>query len=182
MSSVIKQKIILLLSAGINFSYSYSYSKKSRIIEDARNEWMKIDWLELQKGIKSLYRSKLIDKKYNSDGSCSISLTDKGKIKILSYKFSEMRIESKVWDGKWRIVIFDIPEKIRRGRNAIRWKLKLLGFYELQKSTFVFPYECRDEIEFLIEYFGLKKYVRYGILEEIDNDIHLREIFGVDIK
>jgi DNA-binding transcriptional regulator PaaX len=74
-------------------------------------------------------------------------------------------------------VVFDIPEKLKRGRDALREKLKELGFYELQKSVFVFPYECRDEIEFIIEIFELRKYVRFGVLEEIDNELHLKKIF-----
>lgn len=80
-------------------------------------------------------------------------------------------------DGKWRIVVFDIPEKKRHGRDALREKLCELGFYELQKSVLVFPYPCQDELDFLIEYFGLRRYVRVGILETIDNELHLKKYF-----
>ena len=174
-----KQKILLLLLGGLTFGYSYIPGRQWRVIKETVKAWKRINEKELQKQINILYRSKLIDKKYNSDGSCSIVLTEKGKIKTLRYKFSEMKIKNDIWDGKWRMVIFDIPEKIRRGRNALRWKIKELGFHELQKSVFIFPYECKDEIEFIVEYFGLKKYVRYGILNFIDNDIHLRKIFDL---
>jgi len=88
-----------------------------------------------------------------------------------------MKIERKDWDGRWRIVVFDIPEKMRRSRDVLRDKLERLGFYELQKSVFVFPYQCEDEINFIIEYFNLRQYVRTGILEKIDNDLHLKKIF-----
>ena len=56
-------------------------------------------------------------------------------------------------DGEWRIVIFDIPEKFKKAREALRMKLKELGFLELQKSVFIFPYECEDEINFIVEVF-----------------------------
>jgi len=88
-----------------------------------------------------------------------------------------MKIKRENWDGKWRIVVFDIPEKIKRGRDALREKLKELGFYELQKSVFVFPYKCQNEIEFVIEFFNLRKYVRFGTLDSIDNNLHLKKIF-----
>jgi len=88
-----------------------------------------------------------------------------------------MKIERKKWDGKWRIVVFDIPEKKKGVRNALRRKLKELGFYELQKSVFVFPYECGNEIEFIVEFFELRPYVRTGVLEKIDNTTHLKRIF-----
>ena len=90
-----------------------------------------------------------------------------------------MGVEKINWDGRWRLVIFDVPEKLRKGRDALREKLKDLGFYELQKSVFIFPYECKNEIDFLIEFFHLRKFVRYGILEKIDNDLHLRKVFGL---
>ena len=180
--SVIQRKITLLLSTGFSLVYNHFPGRSWDIVGKAVDRWQAINRSELQKEIKKLYRSKLVDKKYNPDGSCVIFLTQKGKIKALNYKFSEMSIDSKVWDGKWRIVIFDIPEKNKRGRNSLRSKLQRLGFYEFQKSAFVLPYECRDEIEFLIEYFGLRKYVRYGLLESVDNDLHLRTIFGLDKK
>lgn len=111
------------------------------------------------------------------DGSLTLLLTEKGKMRALTYKFEDMKISKGSWDGRWRIVVFDVPEDIRRGRDALRIKLRALGFYELQKSVFVFPYECRNEVEFIIEFFGLRKFVRYGVLAEIDNDLHLRKIF-----
>lgn len=39
------------------------------------------------------------------------------------------------WDGKWRIIIFDIPEKNRQIRNLLRYRLKEWGFIKWQKSV-----------------------------------------------
>lgn len=50
------------------------------------------------------------------------------------------------WDGKWRVVIFDIPQELHYRRVRFGRKLKSLGFYMLQKSVFVFPYQCEDEL------------------------------------
>ena len=94
----------------------------------------------------------------------------------------EMKIKENLWDGKWRTVIFDIPEKLKSARNALRDKLKEVGFHELQKSVFVFPYECKDEIDFIIEFFNLRQYVRYGIFDFIDNDLHLRKTFNLTLN
>ncbi len=174
-----KQKILLLLLGGLAFSFSRTSRNQWRVVREVSHEWKRINKKELQHQISQLYRSKLIDKKYDADGNCSIVLTEKGKIKTLRYKFSEMKIKNGAWDGRWRIVVFDIPERIRKGRDAMRWKLKELGFRELQKSAFVFPYECKNEIEFIIEYFELRKYVRYGTLDFIDNALHLKEVFGL---
>ena len=66
----------------------------------------------------------------------------------------------KKWDKQWRIVIFDIPEKFKGAREALREKLKELGFVELQKSVFAYPFECEDEINFIVEVFQIRPFVR----------------------
>ncbi len=174
------QKILLLLSAGVAFGFSYTPQRQWKIIKGVAKEWQKINKKELYEEIINLYRSKLITKKENSDGSYTLLLTEKGKIKTLTYHFQNMKIENKYGDVKFRLVVYDIPEKIKKGRDALRAKLKGLGFHELQKSVFVFPYECKNEIDFIIEFFNLRKYVRVGVIETIDNDLHLRQKFNLN--
>jgi DNA-binding transcriptional regulator PaaX len=175
----IKEKILLLLFYGLALGFTYLPHKQWRIIKGAVKEWKKIDEKALKEDIKKLYRSKLIKRKENPNGSFTFVLTDKGKLRALTYHFQTIKIERENWDKKWRIVIFDIPEKIKRARDALRDKLKEIGFYELQKSVFVFPYECKNEIDFIIEFFNLRRYVRFGVLNTIDNELHLKRIFNL---
>lgn len=115
---------------------------------------------------------------YYKDGEEVIEITEKGRKRLLKYEFDEMKIKKpKKWDRLWRIVIFDIPEKRKKARNAINYKLKDLGFYSLQKSTFIFPYECRNEIDFVAEHFFVRKYINYMVVKEIDNNIKLKNHF-----
>ncbi|MBU2635030.1 hypothetical protein KJ841_00975 [Patescibacteria group bacterium] len=172
-----KQKILLLLFGGLAFGYSITPNRQWKVLKEVGREWKKIDEKKLKEEIRQLYRSKLIKQKENTDGSCTVILTEKGKLKVLTYHFEQMRIKSEKWDGKWRLVAFDIPEKLKSGRNALRKKIKELGFYEFQKSVWVYPYKCKDEIDFIIEFFNLRKYVRFGILESVDNELHLKKIF-----
>jgi len=172
-----KQKILLLLFGGLAFGYSITPTRQWKVLKEISTAWKKIDKKELNKEIRNLYNSKSIKKKENSDGSYTIILTEKGRLKALTYYFEKMNIEAKNWDGKWRLVIFDIPEKLKCGRDALRRKIKDLGFYEFQKSVWIYPYKCKDEIDFIIEFFGLRKYVRFGVLESVDNEIHLKKIF-----
>jgi DNA-binding transcriptional regulator PaaX len=53
------------------------------------------------------------------------------------------------WDGLWRIVIFDVPEKRKLARDTLRFRCKQLGMYQLQKSVWVTPWPCREHIEAL---------------------------------
>ncbi|TSC95130.1 MAG: phenylacetic acid degradation operon negative regulatory protein [Parcubacteria group bacterium Licking1014_1] len=171
------QKILLLLFTGVALSLSYTPRQYWRTLKSASKEWKIINKKDLRYGINKLYESKCVRKSKNKDGTVTIIITDKGKLKALTYHFERMAIEKKNWDGKWRIIGFDVPEKVRWGRDALRDKIKKLGFYELQKSVFIFPYNCKNEIDFIIEFFEIRKYVRFGILETIDNERHLKEIF-----
>jgi DNA-binding transcriptional regulator PaaX len=110
-----------------------------------------------------------------------ISLTEEGKKLAGWLQIDALKIKRpKKWDKKWRIIVFDISELKRLYRDAFRGKLKELGFYPLQKSVWACPFDCRDEIELLREFFGLKeKELRLIIAENIGNDKWLHKIFQI---
>lgn len=172
-----KEKILVLLWAGLALGFTYNPQGQWRILRGVSREWKRIDEEELKNEVKKLYQSKLVNDKENPDGSRTLLLTEKGKLRALTYHFQGMKIKKENWDGKWRFVGFDVPERIRRGRDALRDKLKDLGFREFQKSVFIFPYDCKNEIEFIVEFFNLRKYVRFGVLEYIDNELDLKKFF-----
>ena len=86
--------------------------------------------------------------------------------------------EIRKWDGGWRMVFFDIPEKNRRHRDYLRRVLKLIGFYELQKSIWVYPYPVPAFLKNLILHEDIKSHVRFITTNQIDDDLELREFFG----
>ncbi|MBI2454468.1 MAG: hypothetical protein HYV54_02780 [Parcubacteria group bacterium] len=173
-----QQKIILLLSAGIGLGFTRTPSQQYRLIKGISKEWKKINYFALKRSIAGLYRSKLISKKKNNDGSVTMVLTSQGKKKALVFNLRNMRIkEPKAWDKKWRLVLFDIPEKRRMDRGMLRSILKKLGFYEFQKSVLVLPYECQDELDYVIELFNLRPHVRIATATHLDNESHLKDIF-----
>lgn len=108
-----------------------------------------------------------------------ISLTEKGKKKAGWMQIDSLKIKKpKKWDKKWRIVIFDIVELKRNNREAFRGKLKELGFQPLQKSVWVCPFSCRDEITLLRDFFGLtEKDIKIILANKIENDKELKKIF-----
>jgi len=109
-----------------------------------------------------------------------IEITEKGKKKVLQFDIEEMKINiPPKWDGYWRIVIFDIPEKFKKARNALSKKIKDLGMFPLQKSVFVYPFECRDEINFISEFFRVGKFTQYIVAKEIDSENFLKQHFGL---
>lgn len=173
-----QKKIILLIFGGIALGLSASPKRSFQILKGLQKEWQWINRQNLKRAIKKLYESKLIKEKENSDGTITLVLTEKGKEKALTYNIEEMEIkEPKQWDKKWRIVLFDIPERARQIRDAFRHHLKQLGFYEFQKSVFVHPYDCLDEIEYLIEFYDARRFIRFIIAEHLDNELHLKNHF-----
>jgi len=133
---------------------------------------------EVAKMIDKLKRSRLIILS-EKNGKFKVELTEKGKRKVKEIQFENMTVEKpKSWDKKWRIIIFDIPDKYKkRARDALRDKLKQLGFYQLQKSVWVHPFPCEKEIQFLCELFGITPFVNIVIAEKIYDDNKLRKYF-----
>ena len=174
------QKVLLLLTAGLVLGLSRSPRQYFRIIDSVKKDWKGIEDRALRNSIRNLYKTKLIDAVDMTDGSTNLVLSEKGKTLDLRYQIDEMTVpEMKTWDRKWRIVIFDIPEKKKKSRDALSGTLKRMGFLQLQKSVFIHPFNCNKEIEFIIEFFGLRQYVRMIIAESLDNEIHLKKQFGL---
>lgn len=175
-----QKKILILLLGGLALGLSGSPKISFQIIKEMKKEWDWINQQNLKRAIKKLYESKLVKEKENKDGSITLILTDKGKEKALTYNIDEMKIEKpKMWDKKWRIVLFDVPERLRWIRDAFRHHLNQLSFYEFQKSVFIYPYDCKDEIEYLIEFYGARKFVRFLIADSLDNELHIKNHFGL---
>ncbi len=173
----ISEKILLLLVTGVKFSYTYSHGKKWRILEKLPDEWRKIERKKLQEGIRNLYRLDIIDKQEDIDGWIMVTPTEKGKLRALNLKLDGIKLKKQAWDGRWRMVAFDIPEKHKQGRDALRQRLRKIGFRELQKSVLITPYDCRQEIMLLVKFFRVEKYVRFGELDFIDNEEHFKKVF-----
>ncbi len=177
-SGSVAQKILLLLSGGVALAFTYSPNRAHRILKAISSEWKSIDRHNLQRSISGLYESKLVDYREGKNGMIRVVLTREGKQIALQYKLDELSIQKpKRWDKKWRIILFDIPENYRSLRDTLRSKLKELGLLEFQKSVFVHPYECRDEIDFIIELYDARRFVRFIEAEWIDNGLHLRKKF-----
>ena len=107
-------------------------------------------------------------------------LTSRGEDLLCHWQFADFKFEKpKKWDKKWRVIIFDIPEKKRKVRDQIRIMFKSAGFYLLQDSVWVYPYDCEDVLTLLKSNLGVGKNVLYLIVDELENDKYLREFFAL---
>jgi DNA-binding transcriptional regulator PaaX len=111
------------------------------------------------------------------NGNKFIEVTAKGQLETLLYKASLGRVV--VWDGKWRVLVFDIPEDSREKRDHFRWLLKRNNFVKLQASVFVSPYPLNKAAIRYLEESGLIEFIRIMRVDKMDNDLDLKNKFNL---
>ena len=122
----------------------------------------------------------LLEKKEQKGIGAIVCLTQKGKTLLAHYEFGSMTISKpRKWDKKYRIIIFDIKEKRRTTRDALRVWLTRLGFVRLQQSVWVHPYECQEVITLLKAHFHIGKDILYITADSIEDDRWLKENFNL---
>lgn len=127
-----------------------------------------------------LEKKKLIRFVKNSRGQKCATLTPAGKRELKRYEMGKLTIPvPKRWDGKYRLIIFDIKEWKRSVRDKLRAWLEHLGFVRLQNSVWVYPHECREVITLLKSYFRIGKDVLYITADSIENDGWLKKRFNL---
>ncbi len=164
--------LILEAITGDDRPYPYLYEKPYKFIRRfrawERQKYNNTIWQMQRRGLV-----KIIQKNNQKFILC----TSKGQLAILMKK--AILPKPKDWDGKWRLVVFDIPEESRKKRNLLRTLLKRNGFYKLQASVFINPYPLnREAIRYLKEA-GLKDYIRIMSIHEMDDDEDLLNKFGL---
>ena len=116
----------------------------------------------------------------NDDGEKKLSLTIKGETKLEKGRLL-VELENKKWDGKWRVVSFDILEKRRRVRDQLRMELIELGFKKMQNSVWVTPYDCGDYIYLLKTDLRLGQSVIFFEVIKIENEKYWRQKFNLSL-
>lgn len=118
---------------------------------------------------KELKRRGLIQVSAGDDGTYNVGITLDGARKLLSLSANEITITPmKKWDGHWRLVCFDIPKGKDSERLYFNRRLHELGFTMLQRSMWVHPFECIDEIRSITDFVNLTRYV--SVIEVIKLD------------
>ena len=135
---------------------------------------------DISKCFWRLRQKNIIEFKEDDNGNIRIILTEAGKKQVLFYNLDNLEIKKpKRWDGSWHIVAFDIPEKQKAARNALGDKMRELGLLPFQKSLWIFPYNCKNEVDFISDVLDVGKYVHYIVTKQITNDELLRKRFDL---
>ncbi len=132
--------------------------------------------------LRRLQARELIDFRELEDGTTRITLKRRGQKVALAYRLEDLEIKKpKRWDGEWRLVMFDIPHSRKRARDLLREKLRELGFYQLQKSVFIFPYPCEDEIDFLGELLDIRRHILILPTSDFEGAEKLKHYYGLPV-
>lgn len=178
--SPLKRKVLSLLLAGTALGLTRSYKTQKKILKSIPKVFKEIDRDYLHRIINEFHKDRLVDWQKKKDGSIYLVLTEKGKETALQFDPDYLTIKKPpVWDKRWRVVIYDIPDKKKSARDALRHKLNELGFKEWQRSVFIHPYPCLNEINFIIEFFDVRPYVRYAELINPTNEAELKLHFKI---
>lgn len=175
----------LLISGGIAIASTSPYFATRLIpalIKYARYRKRQKDF-EKKKFYNAFYKLRkrgFIKFKY-SGKQVYISLTLEGRKWAGRYQIDDLQIKKpRKWDKKWRVLIFDIKEKQRNKREALRGKIKELGLYQIQKSVWICPYEFIKEINLLRQFFGLTNDEMTVIkTDNIENDQKIKTFFKI---
>lgn len=139
---------------------------------------------EIDSALINIRRQKLIEILKDDSNRVKVLLSNKGKKRIAEYSIDELEIKKpEKWDKKWRILIFDIPTKPKiynLAREALRGKIKDLGFHQIQKSVWAFPYECEDELLFVAEAFEVQKFIEIFTVEKVLHEKELKATFNLN--
>jgi len=153
----------------VDFIFFTSYLQKARIIRgDANPLFKRLKHKEGRKKFSQLiYKAKIRGyiKVKSLQGKKTIVLTKEGIGKALRASFL---MEGKVRrpDGKWLMVIFDIPQTHKKARNLIRSVLQNLGYKMFQQSVWITPYDVQEKTEKLLQWHSLDTYVKILLVED----------------
>jgi len=126
-----------------------------------------------------LRKQKLIDIK--KDGNChKLTLTEDGRRVFFRFNYEDIEIKTPaIWDRNFRMVLFDIPEKLKPARDSLRLKMQDIGFVRFNDSVWVYPYPCQKEIDFIANYWEIGKYVHFALVKDITNREGLEKYFDL---
>ncbi len=120
------------------------------------------------KFVVELRRQQLVEVSH-VDGLVTLQLSVKGIHRLQRAEVSELTIPTpSAWDGRWRMVIFDLPREHAHQRYVLTTHLRQLGFVMLRDSTWLHPYPCFDVVDTIVRYCGVARAITTAEVTHLD--------------
>lgn len=109
-----------------------------------------------------------------------ITLTALGRRLVQHHELEKMCIEKQAeWNGVWQIIGYDIPDSLKKSREAFRRKLKLWDFLPVQESIWTIPWECREQVALIAREYGISPFVLYLHAYDLPDEKRYREYYNI---
>ncbi len=158
--SEIERKILecLLISGAVILALQHPVNM-SRFLKRLPRDLRKYKETQLRRALYRLKKHNRVEYIKENVNNMTLKITKGGRDFLKKIDFDNLTLEqTESWDKKWRLVIFDIPEKKKPAREALREKLKDLGMKKLQHSIWITPFSCEKEINLIKIIFNLSDY------------------------
>lgn len=143
-----------------------------------QKQWNKYNLWRLRQVIKRLQRAKYVEIT-EINGVDVVSITEKGKKKLLAYNIDNIRLDETRWDGVWRLIIYDVVRTKRANSEAFRRSLLKLHLLKLQKSVYLTPFKCENKIEYLRQIYDIGNEVQILKVGKLENEGAYKQYFGL---
>ncbi|PIU36431.1 CRISPR-associated endonuclease Cas2 [Candidatus Roizmanbacteria bacterium CG_4_8_14_3_um_filter_34_9] len=140
---------------------------------------IEVDEKRIKQSLENLEKKEIIDLVEKND-EIFVHLKNDNNPQVIKYSIKallELKQKEKKWNKKWFMVFFDVPEIQRNKRDYLRKFLNKIGFYRYQKSVYIFPYECEEEINLIKKIVEGAKYMKYIIAEKIEDEDAIKTFF-----
>ncbi|MEK7601808.1 MAG: hypothetical protein AAB480_04725 [Patescibacteria group bacterium] len=113
------------------------------------------------------------------NGKKCVEITDAGRRALALEEATAARSAGakRRWDNRYRMVIFDIPERRRGVRERLRRLMSECGFLCIQKSVWISPYDCEELVALVKAELRIGKDALYVIVDSIENDGWIKKHF-----
>jgi len=143
---------------------------KAEIAQEGPRKPEKARTYAVARSIKNLADTGLIET-IATEQSAYARLTQKGRQKLASIKLdNSTSLASTHWDGRWRIVLLDLPESRKAERDALRYLLKKAGFVMLKNSAWVSPFPFEFLFQNIKKDFGLSSELMIIVADTLDEE------------
>lgn len=167
--ATVRNILLSLVDVGV---FLFEYGDKGKFyrkeIIDYR-KWREDDSIRFSQNLYYLKKKKLI-RAFSRSKKRYIELTPRGRERAKYYFLRKKILRSKKkWDGKWRVVIFDISEDKKSKRELIRKWLKNIGLKELQRSVYIYPFNFKKQLDLMVG--ALMAYdVKYMVCDIVEGE------------
>ena len=180
------KKLLLILGTGAALAVALTAPGTAKILKDFLpkdsdwDEWKHFNKDYLKRTLRRLEKEKVVEISSQDGVVGTVTLTEKGRKRVITGSMETLKIPKPLkWDGKWRLVFYDIKDKRDGLRDQLRRYLLGAGFYPLQESVYLHAYPCEREINFLRYFLGVNSEVWIVLAEHIENDDRFRTYFDI---